>query len=181
MSIQFCIKVFYCFVSLKKKRSQCHSTSFFFHYIYFSSVMYNSLWPIFTYLALYWSGLCVLRFPNLVHKLFIKPKMSKTTSWSRRCSTRNLEIKTTCKNDLYFKINSTRRSTIFTCSSPVFSWNMKSKNLSLYLIAYNVWKGKIQIIMDLNLTLKKFQNKYFWNNGHVILNDYGPWNLFNHN
>ena len=129
MSIQSCIKVFYCFVSLKKKRSQCHSTSFFFCCIYFGLVQLFSparlFVTMFTHLALYWSGLCVLRLPNLVHKLFIKPKMSKTTSWSRRCSTRNLETKMTCRNDLYFNINSTRRSTIFTCSSPVFSWNMK--------------------------------------------------------
>ena len=153
-----------CFTVLSVKKKKDHNAILLhFSFIIFTSVMSNSLWPIFTYLALYWSGLCVLRFPNLVHKLFIKAKVSKTTSWSRRCSTRNLEIKMTCKNDLYFKIYSTRRSTIFTGSSPLFSWNRKSENLSIYIIAYNVWKAKIQIIMDLNLTLKKLQNKYFWN------------------
>lgn len=68
----------------------------------------------FTYLTLYWSWLCVLRFPNLMHKLFIKPKMSKTTSWSRRCSTRDLETKTIPRSpftETAFTVNTQHDST----------------------------------------------------------------------
>lgn len=42
------------------------------------------------HLTLYRRRLGILRFPNLMHKLLIKSKMSKTTAWSWRSSTGDL-------------------------------------------------------------------------------------------
>lgn len=49
-------------------------------------VLLTSLRSNNTHLTLYWSGLGILRFPNLMHKLLIKPKMSKTTARPWRSS-----------------------------------------------------------------------------------------------
>lgn len=101
-------------------------------------VLFRSLRNNNTHLTLYWSWLGILRFPNLMHKLLIKPKMSKTTARPWRSSPGDL--------------GKTKRSLFMNSERKTKSNLLKKKKRSLCL-----WKITLLFEWMLNLTGCKFQ------------------------